>query len=148
MIVLRTFSKAYGLAGLRIGYGLGAPQVTQILQKARQPFNTNEVAQRAALASLADVDHVQATVSNNAEGLSFYETAFQEMDLEYVPSVANFILVNVGDGDRLFADMLKQGVIVRAMRGYKLPGWVRISIGTKAENERCLIVMKEVLATF
>lgn len=148
VIVLRTFSKAYGLAGLRIGYGLGAPQVTQILQKARQPFNTNEVAQRAALASLADVDHVQATVSNNAEGLSYYETAFQEMDLEYVPSVANFILVNVGDGDRLFAEMLKQGVIVRAMRGYKLPGWVRISVGTKAENERCLSVMKEVLATF
>ena len=148
VIVLRTFSKAYGLAGLRIGYGLGAPQVTKILQKARQPFNTNEVAQRAALASLKDVDHVEATVSNNAEGLAFYETAFQQMELEYVPSVANFVLVNVNDGDRLFAEMLKQGVIVRAMRGYKLPGWVRISIGTKSENERCLSVMKEVLATF
>ena len=148
VIVLRTFSKAYGLAGLRIGYGLGAPQVVEILQKARQPFNTNEVAQRAALASLADVAHVQATVSNNAIGLSFYETNFQQMGLEYVPSVANFILVNVGDGDRLFAEMLKQGVIVRAMRGYKLPGWVRISIGTEAENHRCLEVMKKVIASW
>lgn len=145
VIVLRTFSKAYGLAGLRIGYGLAAPQVAAILQKARQPFNTNEVAQRAALASLADAQHVNATVSNNAKGLAFYEVAFQSMGLEYVPSVANFILVNVGDGDAVFANMLKQGVIVRAMRGYKLPGWVRISIGTEAENERCLEVLKDVL---
>jgi len=148
VVVLRTFSKAYGLAGLRIGYGLGAPQVIGILQKARQPFNTNEVAQRAALASLADREHVAATVMNNAHGLAFYEAAFQEMGLEYVPSVANFILVNVGDGDRLFAEMLKQGVIVRAMRGYKLPGWVRISMGTESENKRCLEVMKNVLASW
>jgi len=144
--VLRTFSKAYGLAGLRIGYGLAAPQVAGILQKARQPFNANEVAQRAALASLADVDHVKATTELNARGLAFYEAAFQALDLEYVPSVANFILVNVGDGDAVFAHMLKQGVIVRAMRGYKLPGWVRISIGTDAENDRCLEVLKSVLS--
>ena len=148
VIVLWTCSKAYGLARLRIGYGLGSPQVTEILQKARQPFNTNEIAQRAALASLADTAHVEATVSNNADGLAFYEVAFQQMGLEYVPSMANFVLVNVRDGDRLFAEMLKQGVIIRAMRGYKLPGWARISIGTKAENERCLSVMKSVLATF
>ncbi len=147
VIVLRTFSKAYGLAGLRIGYGLGSPQVVNILQKARQPFNTNEVAQRAALASLDDVDHVNATVENNAKGLAFYEVAFQEMGLEYVPSVANFILVNVRGGDYVFAEMLKQGVIVRAMRGYKLPDWVRISIGTEKENDRCLSVLKGVLSS-
>ncbi|GAA5496223.1 histidinol-phosphate aminotransferase [Rubritalea halochordaticola] len=143
--VLRTFSKAYGLAGLRIGYGLAAPQVAAILQKARQPFNTNEVAQRAALASLEDVAHVEKTVTNNAEGLAFYETAFQQRGWNYVPSVANFILVEVGDGDKLFADMLQEGVIVRAMRGYKLPGWVRISIGTPEENKRCLEVMDKFL---
>lgn len=146
VIVLRTFSKAYGLAGLRIGYGLAAPQVAGILQKARQPFNTNEVAQRAALASLADVDHVKATVDNNSEGLAFYEAAFQERGMNYVPSVANFILVEVGDGDAVFDAMLKQGVIVRAMRGYKLPGWLRISVGTAAENQRCLEVLDAVLA--
>ncbi len=146
VIVLRTFSKAYGLAGLRIGYGLGAPQVVNILQKARQPFNTNEVAQRAALASLEDVNHVKATVENNAKGLAFYEVAFQEMGLEYVPSVANFILVNVNGGDYVFSEMLKQGVIVRAMRGYKLPDWVRISVGTESENIRCIEVLKIVLS--
>jgi histidinol-phosphate aminotransferase len=146
VVVLRTFSKAYGLAGLRIGYGLAAPQVAGILQKARQPFNTNEVAQRAALASLADTDHVHATVSNNSEGLAFYEAAFQERGMNYVPSVANFILVEVGDGDKVFDAMLKKGVIVRAMRGYKLPGWVRISVGTAEENARCLEVLDEVLS--
>ncbi|MGJ8674076.1 histidinol-phosphate transaminase [Rubritalea sp.] len=146
VIVLRTFSKAYGLAGLRIGYGLAAPQVAAILQKARQPFNTNEVAQRAALASLADTAHVENTVSNNNAGLAFYEAAFQERGMNYVPSVANFILVEVGDGDKVFAGMLKNGVIVRAMRGYKLPGWLRISIGTAEENVRCLEVLDQVLA--
>lgn len=146
VIVLRTFSKAYGLAGLRIGYGLAAPQVAGILQKARQPFNTNEVAQRAALASLADTAHVANTVANNNAGLAFYEAAFQARGINYVPSVANFILVEVGEGDKLFAEMLKQGVIIRAMSGYKLPGWVRISIGTAEENARCLEVLDNVLA--
>lgn len=146
VIILRTFSKAYGLAGLRIGYGLAAPQVAEILQKARQPFNTNEVAQRAALASLADTAHVANTVANNNQGLAFFEAAFQARGINYVPSVANFILVEVGDGDKLFAEMLKQGVIIRAMSGYKLPGWVRISIGTAEENARCLEVLDNVLA--
>ncbi|MDB9741774.1 histidinol-phosphate transaminase [Akkermansiaceae bacterium] len=144
--VLRTFSKAYGLAGLRIGYGLASDSVAAILQKARQPFNANEVAQRAALASLEDVQHVEITVALNLEGLAFYEKAFTERGLKFVPSVANFILVEVGDGDKVFADMLKQGVIVRAMRGYKLPGWLRISTGTIAENKRCLEVLDDVLA--
>lgn len=144
--VLRTFSKAYGLAGLRIGYGIASENVAAILQKARQPFNANEVAQRAALASLEDVDHVTKTVDLNNEGLAFYEAAFHERGMNYVPSVANFILVEVGDGDQVFADMLKQGVIVRAMRGYKLPGWVRISMGTMEENKRCLDVLDQVLA--
>jgi len=143
--VLRTFSKAYGLAGLRIGYGLASEQVAAILQKARQPFNANEVAQRAALASLKDVDHVARTIAMNDEGLAFYEKAFTERGMKFVPSVANFILVEVGDGDQVFADMLKQGVIVRAMRGYKLPGWLRISIATMDENRRCLEVLDKVL---
>lgn len=143
--VLRTFSKAYGLAGLRIGYGIASEQVAGILQKARQPFNANEVAQRAALASLEDTGHVQATIELNDKGLAFYEEAFKKRGMNYVPSVANFILVEVGDGDHLFAEMLKQGVIVRAMRGYKLPGWLRISMGTMEENTRCLAVLDKVL---
>ena len=145
VIVLRTFSKAYGLAGLRIGYGLAAPGVAAILQKARQPFNANAMAQAAALAALADDNHVQQTLAMNDAGLKLYAEAFEYRGLEYVPSVANFILVNVGDGDAVFQAMLEKGVIVRAMRGYKLPGWVRISVGTKEENERCIEVLDEVL---
>ncbi|MBT8038028.1 MAG: histidinol-phosphate transaminase [Verrucomicrobiae bacterium] len=145
--VLRTFSKAYGLAGLRIGYGMASPAVASLLQKARQPFNANAMAQAAALAAMNDGDHVQQTLDTNNTGLAYYEKAFAARGLEYVPSVANFILVKVGDGDVLFQKMLEQGVIVRAMRGYKLPEWVRISVGTQAENERCIEVLDEVLAS-
>ena len=144
--VLRTFSKAYGLAGLRIGYGLASSQVAAILQKARQPFNANSMAQAAALAAMNDSEHVAKTMETNRTGLAFYEQAFMARDLEYVPSAANFVLVKVGDGDDLFAKMLGKGVIVRAMSGYKLPEWVRISIGTMPENERCIEVLDEVLA--
>lgn len=143
--VLRTFSKAYGLAGLRIGYGLASPEVAAILQKARQPFNANAMAQAAALAAMADTEHVAKTLETNNTGLRFYEKAFAERGLQFVPSVANFILVKVGDGDDLFQKMLEKGVIIRAMRGYKLPEWVRISIGTQSENERCIEVLDEVL---
>lgn len=144
--VLRTFSKAYGLAGLRIGYGLASPQVAAILQKARQPFNANSMAQAAALAAMNDTEHVAKTMQTNREGLAYYEQAFAARGLEHVPSAANFVLVKVGDGDDLFAKMLRKGVIVRAMSGYKLPEWVRISIGTMPENERCIEVLDEVLA--
>ena len=143
--VLRTFSKAYGLAGLRIGYGLASPEVAAILQKARQPFNANAMAQAAALAAMADTEHVAKTLETNNTGLRFYEKAFAERGLQFVPSVANFILVKVGDGDDLFQKMLGKGVIIRAMRGYKLPEWVRISIGTQSENERCMEVLDKVL---
>ena len=147
VVVMRTFSKAQGLAGLRIGYGMAPAHLAGVLQKARQPFNTNELAQRAALASIEDTAHVEATVRNNQVGRDLLEKTFAELGLEFVPSHANFVLVKVGDGDRVFQEMLKQGVIVRAMRGYKLPEWVRISVGTPAENERCLAVLREVLAS-
>lgn len=143
--ILRTFSKAYGLAGLRIGYGLAAPGVAAILQKARQPFNANALAQAAALAALGDSYHVQQTREMNDAGLQFYAEAFDQRGLKFVPSVANFVLVRVGDGDAVFQAMLKMGVIVRAMRGYKLPDWVRISVGTQEENQRCIEVLDAVL---
>ena len=143
--VLRTCSKIHGLAALRVGYGLCGKNVAALLQKARQPFNVNAIAQAGAVAALTDDAHVEQTRAINKQGLAFYEAAFRERGLEFVPSVANFILVNVGDGDRVFKDMLRQGVIVRAMRGYKLPGWVRISIGTPAQNARCLEVLDSVL---
>jgi histidinol-phosphate aminotransferase len=143
--VLRTCSKIHGLAALRIGYGLAPKNLAEVLQKARQPFNTNAIAQAGALAALEDADHVAKTKAINKEGLAFYEAAFRERGLEFVPSVANFILVKVGEGDRVFREMLKHGVIIRAMSGYKLPDWVRISIGTPAQNRRCLEVLDAVL---
>ncbi|MEY3393996.1 MAG: hypothetical protein RL346_232 [Verrucomicrobiota bacterium] len=145
VIVLRTCSKIHGLAALRIGYGIAPKPLAELLQKARQPFNTNAIAQVAALAALDDEEHIQKTREMNRQGLAFYETTLKQRGLEFVPSVANFILVKVGNGDKAFKDMLKKGVIVRAMSGYKLPEWIRISIGTPAENQRALDVMDEVL---
>ena len=144
--VLRTCSKIHGLAGLRVGYGLASKPLAALLQKARQPFNVNAIAQAGAIAALGDADHVAATRQLNREGLAFYQTAFAARCLQFVPSHANFVLVEVGDGDRVFAAMLKHGVIVRAMRGYKLPGWVRISVGTASQNQRCLEVLDRVTA--
>ncbi|NNC88639.1 MAG: histidinol-phosphate transaminase [Akkermansiaceae bacterium] len=146
VVVLRTFSKAQGLAALRIGYGLAPAPIAGILHKARQPFNANAVAQAGALAAMGDADHVRRTVANNSEGLALYHEALAARGLRVVPSVANFVLVEVGDGDRVFQAMLQEGVIVRAMRAYKLPGWVRISVGTPEQNKRCLEVLETVLA--
>lgn len=145
VIVLRTFSKAYGLAGLRVGYGVAPEHITDMLHKARAPFNLHVLAQEAALAALGDADHVRRTVENNAAGMRFYEDAFREMGLEWIPSQGNFILVKVGQGKKVFNDMLAKGVIVRAQDGYGLPEWIRISIGTPSENARCLEVLREVL---
>jgi histidinol-phosphate aminotransferase len=144
--VLRTFSKLHGLAGLRVGYGLAPAHLAELLQKARQPFNVNAIAQSAALAALTDKEHVANTLKTNREGMAFYEKALRDRGLEFVPSHANFLLVRTGAGDAVFRDMLKQGVIVRAMSSYKLPDWIRISIGTRAQNERCITVLDSVLA--
>ena len=145
--VLRTFSKIHGLAGLRVGYGLAPAHLADLLQKARQPFNVNAIAQAGALAALSDTQHVANTRNTNREGMAFYEQAFLQRGLQYVPSHANFLLVKTGGGDRVFHDMLQQGVIVRAMSSYKLPDWIRLSIGTGAQNRRCLEVLDAVLSS-
>jgi histidinol-phosphate aminotransferase len=146
LLLMRTFSKIHGLAGLRLGYGIGVPRAVAALEKIRQPFNINCVAQAGALAALADDEHVAKTRANNFAGLRGYEQAFAEMGLEYVPSAANFILVRVGDGQRVFGRLQQLGVIVRPMAGYQLPEWVRISVGTSKENARCLAALRRVLA--
>jgi len=145
LVLMRTFSKIYGLAGLRIGYGIGNADFISALEKVRQPFNVNLLAQVAALAALDDVEHVRKTRANNFAGLDFFEREFHELKLEFVPSHANFVLVRVGDGQMVFEAMQKQGVIVRPMGGYQLPEWIRISIGTPQENERCLGALKMAL---
>lgn len=143
--VLRTFSKLHGLAGLRVGYGLAPAHLASLLQKARQPFNVNSMAQAAAIAALGDADHMEHTRRINREGMAFLAGTFDDLGLTYVPSHANFLLVRTGNGDEVFRRMLAQGVIIRAMSSYKLPDWVRISIGTAGQNQRCAQVLKEVL---
>ncbi len=145
--VMRTFSKAQGLSALRIGYGITSPELAGLLNRSRQPFNANAIAQAGALAAIQDEEHIRDTVENNAKGLRYFEEAFTDRGWEFVPSHANFVMVKVGDGDAVFAKLLKKGIIVRAMRGYKLPEWVRISIGTPSQNQRCLQELDKVLAS-
>jgi len=145
LLLMRTFSKIFGLAGLRIGYGLGPPDLIAAMEKVRQPFNINSIAQAGALAALEDTDHIEKTRLNNATGLKFFSAAFGALGLEFLPSAANFILVRVGDGQAVFESMQKEGVIVRPMGGYQLPEWIRISIGTATQNSRCLSALKTAL---
>lgn len=145
LLLMRTFSKIYGLAGVRLGYGIGHPEFIAELEKVRQPFNINAVAQAGALAALDDTAHADRTRRINARGLKFYARAFRGLRLEFVPSSANFILVRVGDGQRVFGEMQKLGVIVRPMAGYQLPEWIRISVGTPKQNQRCLEALKQAL---
>ncbi len=144
-IVMRTFSKAYGLAGIRAGYGITTPEIADLLNKARTPFNMNLVAQEGALAALDDREHIERSVQMVREGRRQYEEAFRAWGIEYVPSHTNFILARVGKGREVFDKALAQGVILRHMDGYGLPEHLRITIGTKAENERCLEVLGGIL---
>ena len=145
LLLMRTFSKIFGLAGLRIGYGIGSPELVATLEKVRQPFNLNAIAQAGALAALDDAKHMERTRKNNARGIRFYARALRRLGLEFIPSSANFILVKVGDGQRVFDAMQKLGVIVRPMGGYQLGEWIRISIGRPKENQRCHDALKQAL---
>ncbi len=145
VVVLRTFSKIHGLANLRLGYGIAAPELIKVLQKTREPFNVNGVVQAGAIASLADEAHQAETKRVTDEGRAFFESEFAALGLRYVPSVANFVLVHVGDGREVFQRILRRGVIVRALKGYKLPEWIRVSVGTMDQNRQCIAALREVL---
>jgi len=136
VVLLRTFSKIVGLAGLRIGYGIAQKDCIALLQKVRQPFNVNAVAQAGALAALGDTAHIRKTKAMTRRGLAYLEKEFKRLELEFVPSCANFVLVRVGDGDKIFRGLQRRGVIVRPMRGYKMPEWVRVTVGLPEENRR------------
>jgi histidinol-phosphate aminotransferase len=138
VIVLRTFSKIYGLAGLRIGYGVAYPPVIDLLNRLRAPFNVNTLAQVAALAALGDDAHVERTRQVNREGMATLRAAFAELGYQCVPSWANFILVRVGDAAALYAALLRQGVIVRPVPVYGFPEHLRVTIGTATENARLI----------
>ncbi len=142
VVVLRTFSKIQGLANLRIGYGLAKPELIDVLQKTRQPFNANGIAQAGALAGILDDEHQQKTRELTWAGRAFLEKEFAAMGLEFVPSHANFVLVKVGDGKAVFTALMKRGIIIRDMNAYGLPEWIRVSVGTMEQNERFLAELK------
>jgi histidinol-phosphate aminotransferase len=150
LLVSRTFSKAYGLAGLRVGFAIAQPALTDLLNRVRQPFNVNSLAQAAAIAALNDKDFLQKGAENNTAGYQQYVAAFDKLGLEYVPSFGNFVLVKVGDdagaGARVNLSLLKQGVIVRPVGGYGLPEWLRVSIGLPEENEAFIEALTVALA--
>ena len=137
LLLMRTFSKIHGLAGLRLGYGLGTETLIRALEKIRQPFNVNALAQAAALASLNDLAHVEKSRRHNRKERKKFEEFCRAQRLPYIPSFANFVLLRVGDGQKTYQTLLKKGVITRPMNTYGLPEWLRISIGTSAENQKC-----------
>ena len=145
VVTLRTFSKIHGLASLRVGYGIAPPELIEVMHKTRQPFNVSGVGQVAALAALADEEHQCETKRLVDEGRAFFEKEFRAMKLSFVPSAANFVLVKVGDGLAVFRALLQRKVIVRAMKGYNLPEWIRITIGTMDQNQKCITALREVL---
>ncbi len=145
VIVLRTFSKIHGLASMRLGYGVAHPELIRVLQKTREPFNVNGVVQAGAIASLADTEHQRATKRLTDEGRAFLEREFGALGLAFVPGTANFVLVKVDDGKAVFEALLKKGVIVRALKGYRLPEWIRVSVGTMEQNRKCIAALRGVL---
>jgi histidinol-phosphate aminotransferase len=138
VVCLRTFSKIYGLASLRVGYGYATAEIASLLNRVRQPFNVNAIAQAAAIAALGDTGFAERSKQVNAAGLKQLADGFAGFGLEYVPSVANFILVRVGDGLNVFDRLQRQGVIVRPVKSYGMPEWVRVTVGTPEQNERLL----------
>jgi histidinol-phosphate aminotransferase len=146
LIVSRTFSKAYGLAGLRVGYAIAQPEMTDLLNRVRQPFNVNAVAQAAAVAALGDEEFVARSYALNLRGMQQLTAAFATLGLEYVPSYGNFVLVKVGAAARVYQELLARGVIVRPVANYGLPEWLRVTVGLPEENERFLAALPEALA--
>ena len=145
VVVLRTFSKIQGLANLRIGYGLAHKELIDVLQKTRQPFNANGIAQAGALAGILDDEHQTKTRDLTIEGREWLQKEFAALGLRFVPSHANFVLVHVGDGKAVFQALMKKGVIIRDMNAYGLPEWIRVSIGTMDQNRRFLAELRVVV---
>ena len=146
LILSRTFSKAYGLAALRVGYGLMHADAAAMLNRVRQPFNVNSLAQAAAIAALDDSDYVQQSCRLNREGMRQLEQGFDHLGLDYIPSHGNFICVKIGDAARVNLALLQRGIIVRPVANYGMPEFLRVTIGTAAENQRFLDALGEVLA--
>jgi len=145
ILTIRTFSKLYGLAGLRIGYAIGDQDVVGLMHRVRQPFNVNAAAQWAALAALGDREHVERTLKVNREGMGYLTQEIARLGLERIPSQANFILLRVGDGEGVFKRLLRSGVIVRPMGAYDLSEYIRVTVGKMEENVRFIKCLREIV---
>ena len=148
LLVTRTFSKAHGLAGLRVGYGLSSPAIADILNRVRQPFNVNSVALAAATAALDDSKHIEESVRLNTDGMQQLVNGLDRLGLGHIPSVGNFVCVDLNRPAAPFYEMLlREGVIVRPIANYGMPGHLRVTVGLPEENERFLKALKKVLRT-
>ncbi len=145
LIISRTFSKAYGLAGLRIGYGVASPGVADMMNRVRQPFNVNSVAQAAAVASLSDDDFVERSYALNRAGMLQLTQGFNNLGLNYIPSFGNFVSFRIDHAGAVYKQLLEQGVIVRPIANYEMPDYLRVSVGLFDENARFLEVLEEIL---
>ena len=144
LVVLRTFSKMYGLAGLRIGYGIGNAELVQYLNRMRQPFNVNMMAQEAAIAALADKEYLHKSLRLNNQGKKMLFKELADNNLEFLPTETNFILIKTGNGRKVFQKMLKLGVVVRPMDVYGLPEFIRVTIGKKEQNAKFMSVTSKI----
>jgi histidinol-phosphate aminotransferase len=145
LVVTRTFSKAYGLAGLRVGYGLTSPDVADLMNRVRMPFNVNAVAQMAATAALHDTEFVQRSYALNRDGMAQLTAGFRKLGRSFIPSSGNFVSLHAGDAAAVNMKLLRQGVIVRPIANYGLPEHLRITVGLPAENERLLAALRSAL---
>ncbi len=146
LVITRTFSKVYALAGLRIGYGLSHPDVADLLNRVRQPFNTNMLAQAAALGALDDAEHLQRSVAVNNEGKAWLQAEFDRLGLDYLPTMGNFISINMKrEAAPVYDALLHQGVIVRPVANYQMPEYLRVTIGTAEQNRRLVEALTGVL---
>lgn len=147
LIVSRTFSKAYGLAGLRVGYGIASPEIADLMNRVRQPFNVNSLAQVAAVASLQDDDFIERSYAINCAGMKQLTQGFDSLGLSYIPSYGNFISVRVGDAADINRRLLQEGIIVRPIANYEMPEHLRVSVGLYEENARFLSTLENILNT-
>ncbi|WP_201584282.1 histidinol-phosphate transaminase [Psychrobacter jeotgali] len=146
VVIVRTFSKAYGLAGLRIGYALSSPPVAELLNRIRQPFNVSRLGLAAATAALADQDYIEQTRVSNQEQMRWLEKQFDALGLAFIKSHANFIMVEIEEAVKVYQALLEQGVIVRPLKGYGLDNWLRITVGLAEDNLRLIDTLHSILS--